>query len=223
VTDDTAAINLAISSGGRCTPGSCQSSTNTPAVVYFPAGTYVISSSIVDYYYTQIIGNPNCVPTIKASANFTGANGFGLIDGDPYGANGLDYGATNVFWRSIRNFVIDMRSIPANESATGIHWPTAQATSLQFITFRMSDAATTQHQAVFIESGSGGFMTDLTFYGGLNGINVGNQQFTMVNLTFYNAKTAINQLWDWGKLSETKVHNRQLTPNRLAIPRYSHQ
>lgn len=41
-------------------------------------------------------------------------------------------------------------------------------------------------------------MNDLTFYGGLYGINVGNQQFTMRNLTFYNSVTAINQLWDWG-------------------------
>lgn len=41
-------------------------------------------------------------------------------------------------------------------------------------------------------------MNDLVFYGGLNGVSFGNQQFTMRNLTFYNAVTAINQLWDWG-------------------------
>ena len=131
VTDDTAAIQNAIASGGRCAPGSCSGgSTTTPATVYFPAGTYIISSSIIDYYYTQMIGNANCPPVIKASANFTGANGFGMIDGDRYGANGLGFGATNVFYRQIRNFVIDMTSVPANESITGIHWPTAQATSL---------------------------------------------------------------------------------------------
>lgn len=152
MTDDTAAINSAISSGNRCAPGSCQSSSTTPAVVYFPAGTYMISSNIIDYYYTQIIGNPNCVPTIRAFANFSGS-GIGLIDGDPYGANGLSYGATNVFWRQIRNFILDMTLMPVNSSATGIHWPTAQATSLQNIVFLMSDAPGTQHQGVFIESG----------------------------------------------------------------------
>ena len=41
-------------------------------------------------------------------------------------------------------------------------------------------------------------MNDLTFYGGLNGVAFGNQQFTMRNLTFYNAQTAITQIWDWG-------------------------
>ena len=54
MTDDTAAIQRAITEGDRCTPGYCESSTNTPALVYLPGGTYVISSSIIDYYYTQV-------------------------------------------------------------------------------------------------------------------------------------------------------------------------
>lgn len=40
-------------------------------------------------------------------------------------------------------------------------------------------------------------MNDLAFYGGLNAMTVGNQQFTMRNLTFHNAVTAINQIWAW--------------------------
>ncbi|KAK4561740.1 hypothetical protein LTR86_004419 [Recurvomyces mirabilis] len=195
VTDDTAAINNAISSGGRLGPAQGGSTTVTPAIVYFPTGVYMINASIIDYYYTQIIGNPNCLPTIRAFATFTG--GLGLIDGDQYGANGLGFGATNVFWRQIRNFIIDMTLIPGSSAVTGIHWPTAQATSLQNIVFQMNSDVGTQHQGIFIESGSGGFMNDLIFYGGLNGATFGNQQFTMRNLTFYNAVTAINQIWDW--------------------------
>jgi len=96
VTDDTAAINNAISSGNRCAPGKCQSSTTTPAVVYFPAGTYIISSSIIDYYFTQIIGNPNSLPILRATPNF---KGLGLIDSNPYQSTGnLGYGATNVLY-----------------------------------------------------------------------------------------------------------------------------
>ncbi len=41
-------------------------------------------------------------------------------------------------------------------------------------------------------------MNDLTFQGGLNGVTFGNQQFTVRNLSFTNAVTAINQIWDWG-------------------------
>jgi glucan 1,3-beta-glucosidase len=46
--------------------------------------------------------------------------------------------------------------------------------------------------------GSAGFMTDLTFNGGMIGAQVGNQQFTMRNLVFNNCGTAIAQLWSWG-------------------------
>ncbi|KAH6677590.1 pectate lyase superfamily protein-domain-containing protein [Halenospora varia] len=196
ITDDTAAINNAISTGGRCGPGSCQSSTTTPAIVYFPSGTYLISSSIIDYYYSQLIGNPNDLPVLKATANF---NGFGFIDGNRYGPDGiLSFGSTNVFYRQIRNFIFDFSNLPPDASATGIHWPTAQATSIQSCFFRMSVQKGTQHQGIFIESGSGGFMSDLKFRGGLIGISVGNQQFTMRNLAFLDCVTAINQFWDWG-------------------------
>jgi len=140
-----------MSSGGRCAPGSCTASTTTPAIVYFPAGTYLINNSIVDYYYTQIIGNPNSMPVLKATPNFSG---FGLIDGDPYGSSGNRFwGATNIFYRQIRNLIFDLTAIPASGSATGVHWPTAQATSLQNCVFKMSDAPGTAHQGIFIEDG----------------------------------------------------------------------
>lgn len=196
VTDDSAAINRAIQDGNRCAPGRCSSSSTTNAVVYFPAGTYVVSSSIVSYYSTNLIGNPNNLPVLKATPGFTG---FGVIDGAQYQSGGvLPYGATNIFWRQVRNFVIDLTAVPATTEATGIHWPTAQATSLQNIVFKMSSNTGTKHQGVFIEAGSGGMLNDLVFYGGLNAAVFGNQQFTVRNLTFYNAVTAINQIWDWG-------------------------
>ncbi|RDI79929.1 hypothetical protein Vi05172_g9961 [Venturia inaequalis] len=196
-TDDTAAINLAISSGSRCEPGKCYGSTTTPATVYFPAGTYVVSDSIIDFYYTQIIGNPNCLPVIKASSNFTSR---WVIDGNKDRVNDvLGYNsATLMFYRQIANLVIDTTNVNRNVSVAAIRWPTAQATSLQNIQFKLSAATGTRHVGVSIEAGSGGFMNDLTFEGGLNGLNVSNQQFTMRNLTFSNAVTAINQLSDWG-------------------------
>lgn len=55
-TDDTAAINRAISDGGRCGP-ECGASTKVPAVIYFPAGTYLVSSPIIQYYNTQFLGD----------------------------------------------------------------------------------------------------------------------------------------------------------------------
>ena len=220
ISDDTLAVNSAISSGNRCSPVNCESSTTAPAVVYFPAGTYLVSSSIIVFYETQLIGNPNCLPILKPSSDFNSPpGGIGIIDGDPYDPSGLlGFGSTNTFYRQVRNFMIDMTGFPASRPIRGIHWPTGQATSLQSIVFKMSDAPGTQHEGIFMEegnalpnvivwysyeandriAGSGGFMTDLVFEGGLNGANWGNQQFTMRNLTFSNAVTAINQLWDWG-------------------------
>ena len=55
--DDTDAINKAISSGGRCGGGTCTGSTVYPATVCFPPGTYKVSSSIIQYYNTEFIGN----------------------------------------------------------------------------------------------------------------------------------------------------------------------
>ncbi|OAP65167.1 hypothetical protein AYL99_01139 [Fonsecaea erecta] len=190
VTDDTAAINLAISSGDRCAPGNCNSSTTTPAVVYFPAGTYMISRSIIDYYYTQLIGNPNCMPTIRANRNFTDQI---LIEGNF--AKG--YSPTNIFWRQIRNLNIDMTLLPPANSAIGIQWTTSQSTSLQNLRFLMSDAKGTQQTGLRMYEGSGGYLGDLAFYGGYQAAWIGNQQFTMRNLSFHNAVTAIKNEWDW--------------------------
>ena len=110
----------------------------------------MISESIIDYYYTQIIGNPNSMPVLKAASNITG---MGLINGDPYIDSGMAWGATNVFFRQIRNIVFDTTDVPAHKETYGLHWPTSQATSVQNCVFRMSDAHDTQHQGIFIESG----------------------------------------------------------------------
>ena len=74
VTDDTASIQRAVTQGNRCGPSSCESSTNTPALVYFPEGTYLISSSIIDYYYTQV-----CLPDTSNQDMITNINSLSAI------------------------------------------------------------------------------------------------------------------------------------------------
>src|SRR5947207_4547894 len=85
----------------------------------------------------------------------------------------------------------DTGSFPA------IWWPTAQATSLQNIVFKMSEVPGTTHSGVYMEDGSSGWLSDLFFYGGGFAANWGSQQFTARNLTFYNAQVAIKQRWGW--------------------------
>lgn len=56
---------------------------------------------------------------------------------------------------------------------------------------------TNKQQGIFMDNGSGGFMTDLVFNGGNYGAFFGNQQFTTRNLTFNNVQTAIFMNWNW--------------------------
>jgi glucan 1,3-beta-glucosidase len=204
VTDDTAAIQLAISSGSNCPPtGACQSSSTTPALIYFPPGTYVVSAPILMYYGSSLVGNPNCPPVLKAKSTFpinsNPAYSTYVVDGDPYTNSGaLAFGATNTFWRQFRNFVIDTTAVRSSGYILGLHWPTAQATSVENVVFKASDAPGTQQGGILSEQGSGGFMANLTFYGGQFGLDAANQQFTMRNLNFYNAVTAIKQDFNWG-------------------------
>jgi glucan 1,3-beta-glucosidase len=117
-------------------------------------------------------------PTLLASSNFAG---IALIDADPYVAGGANwYTNQNNFYRSVRNFVIDLRQGPAS-GITALHWQVSQSTSLMNLRVEMGTGSA--HQGMFMENGSGGFMGDLIFNGGKYGIWVGNQQFTVRNLT----------------------------------------
>lgn len=203
VTDDTDAINKAVTDGpGRCID-KCDSRTTHPAIVYFPPGKYSVKKPIIQTYYTQFVGDAVDIPIIKGSADF---EGMGVIDANPYDySTGSDpppnwYINQNNFFRQIRNFVIDMTEMPtaSGKASAGIHWQVAQATSLQNIIFNMSPATADNYQkGLFIENGSGGFMADLTFNGGGIGADIGSQQYTTRNLTFNNCNTAIHMIWNW--------------------------
>ncbi|KAI1073930.1 putative glucan 1,3-beta-glucosidase precursor [Whalleya microplaca] len=216
VTDDTAAINRAAAAMSqdnldetRC-GGDCGSTTTLGALIYFPPGTYVISSPIVQYYYTQFVGNPVNRPVIKGSTNFTG---FALIDNNVYtpGGGGRQwYINQNNFLRQIRNLVFDMTGM-TNENwqgdqqyvPTGIHWQVGQATSISNCFFNMTIAdrpGGTTAIGIMMENGSGGVVSDLAFRGGNVGFFAGSQQFTANNLVFVSCLTAIKHPWNWGFL-----------------------
>lgn len=202
VTDDTAAIKEAMSDGNRCggLPDfqQCDSSTITPAVVYFPPGKYLVSTPILMFYYTQMVGDALNPPTLVASADFVG---MAVVDADPYIPEGFGanwYTNQNNFFRQVRNFVIDITQWGGGLSGAGIHWQVAQATSLQNIVFELSDNPATRQQGIFMDNGSGGWFSDLTFNNGFQGAFLGSQQFTVRNLTFNNCQTAIFINWDWG-------------------------
>ncbi|KAH8157229.1 hypothetical protein CIB48_g11024 [Xylaria polymorpha] len=198
-TDATEAINAAVQDGNRCGE-ECGNTFTQGAIIYFPSGTYKVCSPVIQLYYTQFIGDATNPPTIKGCDNFTG---IALFDTDPYipGGGGDEwYINQNQFFRHIRNFIFDMTSMPLSTSdndqplvPTGIHWQASQATTLQNLVFNMphaNNANTSSHVGIFMENGSGDFVSDLE--------RPGSQQYTARNLKFYGCLTAVQMVWDWG-------------------------
>ena len=75
----------------RCGKG-CNGSTTKNAIVYFPPGTYLVSSTIALPFGTQVIGDTNNRPTIIAAPSFVG---LGVLSTDEYtgdGGQGVDGG-----------------------------------------------------------------------------------------------------------------------------------
>jgi len=158
----------------------------------------MVSAPIVQYYYTQLIGDAITLPIIRALPNFDIGQKW-MIDSDVYIPGGFGatwYYNTNNFYRQIRNFVFDIT--PLGTVGVCLHWQVAQATSLQNIVFNMTvGGSNNKQQGIFMDNGSGGWMSDLIFHGGFQAAFFGNQQFTSRNLTFYNSMTAIKMNYDW--------------------------
>lgn len=53
--------------------------------------------------------------------------------------------AANIFFRQLRNLVIDTTLVPPSVNVTGINWPSAQATSLHNIVVNMPTVEGVQH------------------------------------------------------------------------------
>ncbi|KAK4144852.1 pectate lyase superfamily protein-domain-containing protein [Dichotomopilus funicola] len=196
VTDDTAAIKKAMTSGNRCGVG-CNGSTTKNAIVYFPPGSYLISSTVPMPFGTQVIGDAIDRPTLLASGSFVG---LGVLSTDEYtgGQGGSEeyYINTANFYRQIRNIAIDITQAGANISC--LHYQVAQATSLQNVELIASTDAGKNQIGMYAENGSGGQISDVTFTGGSIGLYGGNQQFTAQRLTFDGCNTGVHVIWDWG-------------------------
>lgn len=104
-TDDSAAIRNAIVMGN--TQGDRASGvfgmTQQPAVVYFPAGTYIVSSSVQNLVDTVLMGDPMNRPVIKASNTFNSSTL--LIGRDPR------IGGLGAFQFEIKNLVLDSTNL----------------------------------------------------------------------------------------------------------------
>lgn len=148
-TDDTAAIITALTQGRGDNPSApygsttYSESTKTPALIYFPAGTYKISAPLPLIYYTQIVGDPNNLPVIKY---VSGAANQRVLEVAGQWYTGVNQ---NNFYRMIRNFVIDMTQC---NLCTGVHWQVAQATSITNVYFKSAIGG--KSQGMWMENGN---------------------------------------------------------------------
>ncbi|OIW25494.1 pectin lyase-like protein [Coniochaeta ligniaria NRRL 30616] len=207
VTDDTAAIKRALTDGKRCGE-KCNGSTVKNAIVYFPPGTYLVSTPIPLPFGTQVIGDANSRPVILAAPSFVG---LGVLSVDEYtggstGSDGLDqewFINTANFYRQLRNLVIDVRGTDPSQKVACLHYQVAQATSTQNLQLLAGAAQT----GIFAENGSGGHISDITFTGGAFGIYGGAQQFTAQRLRFDGCAVGVQLIWDWGWVWKSVVMN----------------
>ncbi|KAK0622666.1 glycoside hydrolase family 55 protein [Immersiella caudata] len=184
VTDDTAAIQAAISTGDstgrRDSPHF--GTTGQPAMVYLPSGTYLLTSAIRSAVGTVLMGDPTDRPTIKAASNFTGNY---LVIG-----RGNRHAGLIGFYYGVKNLVLDTTGVP-NHNITLLDWGVSQNNLLSNVKFNMTHGATGHVGIGMPQICSSLIMNDLQFYGGGIGVLVTSTQYHLKSLFFDGVKTAV--------------------------------
>jgi hypothetical protein len=171
INDDTQAFIRALEEGrGR-------QGHKTPANVYVPPGTYLVSDTLIVWRATLLAGDSDNPPTLILK---DGAPGFGdpanpkpmLVTAGGYNADPaardwktrtdqLGGSTNNTFFITLRNLKIKIGD--RNPGAWGIYWLVAQQTSLRHVTI---DAGTAQGCLKSIWWGGGGVISHLRLIGG---------------------------------------------------------
>ncbi|GME36743.1 Pectin lyase fold/virulence factor [Neofusicoccum parvum] len=185
--DASTAIQNAINAGpANGAPRSQQDNgygtTGQPAVVYLPAGTYLLNSPLQLYIGTVFIGDPINPPVLKAAAGFSGDH---IIYGkDPR------YGGTINFYIGLKNVVIDSTAISPSTKVTLLDWTVSQATQITNVVFNMPNDST-GHIGMRTGEWEGGdgynsniIINDLTFNGGSVGLYASGQQWVFKSIKF---------------------------------------
>eukprot|EP01043_Picozoa_sp_COSAG02_P039898 COSAG02_NODE_3185_length_7214_cov_31.354181_6_plen_338_part_01 len=193
-----------------------QGPSKAPAVIYVPSGRYIISDTLVLFFYTHLMGNHKCRPTLVLKPSATGFTdkSKGM---KPFIAAMLGYntstaahnwwggGSENMnFYTQIQHIHVEIGS--GNEAATGILWGVAQQTSIRNVKVDAGPAAIgidvsgasgyTAYQHKRHSIGGGGTIEDIEITGGDVGLRIASSQWTMRGLTLAGAKSAGIQCTD---------------------------
>jgi len=171
INDDTQAFIRALEEGRG------HEREKTPANVYVPPGTYLVSDTLIVWRATMLAGDTNNPPTLVLK---DGARGFGdpanpkpmLVTAGGYNADPaardwktrtdqLGGSTNNTFFITLRHLKIKIGD--GNPGAWGIYWLVAQQTALRHVTI---DAGTAQGCLKSIWWGGGGVISHLHLIGG---------------------------------------------------------
>lgn len=191
----------------------------SPVIAYLPPGTYLVSDTIVLWFWSSLVGNPLCRPTLLLGPNTPGYDGHGGSGGGIHkpivAANGgfntsasrhawwlmgtLSGGnANDLFYTMIRDVNIVVQQ--GNEGAVGIFWPVAQQTSIRDVFIDMTasgaigiDEGGSDYVVPFSPSfnaGGGGVIDSVTVHGGTYGLRLDGSQWTYRDITLSGATQA---------------------------------
>ena len=178
----------------------CQ--TTRPSYVYVPAGTYKITATLPLTFYTQLVGEHDTRPRLVAHGSKYSVLDAGIDEGPGHGWFGNVN--QNNFYHQLRNMVIDLQHC---SSCVGLHWQVSQATNVVNVEFVLGPSSSS-NTGLVMENGSGGYFGDMIFIGGLTAMAIGNQQFTMRNVTISGSTTGIHMFWNWiWALHDVRIEN----------------
>lgn len=176
IADDSAAVQRAITTGNSASTRETGhfGSTGQPAVVYFPAGTYLVKATIRSAVGTVLMGDPLDKPTIKAAADFSGTQ---LLFGRDKQFTGLVG-----FYHGVKSLVLDTTAV--TKTITLLEWSVSQNNILSDVVFRMPVGADAHTGIATTGLNSGLIMNGLVFEGGGTGISLAATQYHLKNLAF---------------------------------------
>lgn len=205
VKDDTQCFQAAIDYQRGGDAGSNQD--KSAAMVYIPAGTYVISSTLVLWKWTKLLGNPICTPTLLVKSGTPafagGAKGWlpVLITTDGSNSSTSQHAwweeegvneVNEIFFTQVHN--LNIRVEPKNPGAVPLTWNVAQQTSLRNVHIQASpdtpvalDLGAGPEYAHWKDGvpytlGGGGVVEDVSVTGGVIGMRMAAAQFELRNL-----------------------------------------
>ncbi|KAG5927925.1 hypothetical protein E4U42_001567 [Claviceps africana] len=133
-------------------------------VVYFPPGTYQISSQILMRAGTVLMGDPTNPPTIIATKDFRGP---------PQLIKGLDEihirGGRGGYAIALKNLIFDTTNIDANRDFRALDWRVAQGSHMQNVRIVMPPAGNESgHTGVWLGPGTSLSLSDVRIERGWN-------------------------------------------------------